>query len=90
MKHKHYDLIVAWAGGQKIEYQTSSGGWVEIKDISWDEGNIYRIKQEPVIYNLHYQYKGCNHLELVSIANKWDLKLTFTDGKLTGAEVSND
>ena len=49
MKHKHYDLIVAWAEGAVIEeYRLNLDQWVEPKPYPiWDERFSYRIKPEP-------------------------------------------
>lgn len=47
MKHKHYDLIVAWANGANIEQAVKcadgSLDWGKPKIITWREKNIYRI-----------------------------------------------
>jgi len=51
MKHKHYDLIVAWANGAKIQCRDEgSTFWSDIiGEISptWNEERHYRIKPEP-------------------------------------------
>jgi hypothetical protein len=48
MKHKHYDCIVAWAGGAEIEvlYET---GWTLLEQPFWTEENQYRVKPEPTL-----------------------------------------
>ena len=46
MKHKHYDLIMAWANGAEIEYQTPFGDWFNAKP-EWDEKLEYRVKPKP-------------------------------------------
>jgi hypothetical protein len=50
MKHKHYDMIVAWANGQQIQIRETGGNWEDIDIPSWINGCQYRIKpeQEPV------------------------------------------
>lgn len=48
-KHKHHDLIVAWASGADIEYRLHKDlEWRLCKDNSpiWDELTEYRIKPE--------------------------------------------
>ena len=30
MKHKNYDVIVAWANGEQIEYYSPKNGWQDI------------------------------------------------------------
>lgn len=46
MKHKHYDLILAWADGAKIQYRCK--GFEDWRDCAgrpaWDEHVEYRIK----------------------------------------------
>jgi len=46
MKHKHYDMIVAWAEGKEIEY-LYCGYWYRASDPRWEAGRLYRIKPEP-------------------------------------------
>lgn len=48
MKHKHYDCIVAWANGAKIEARFPNGEWQDFCYPSWDGKDIeYRIKPMP-------------------------------------------
>jgi hypothetical protein len=47
MKHKHYDMIVAWANGQQIQIRETGGDWEDIESPSWINGCQYRIKLEP-------------------------------------------
>jgi len=47
MKHKHYDLIVAWAGGARIEVREPNGDWAPMPTPSWFEHNQYRVAPEP-------------------------------------------
>jgi hypothetical protein len=47
MKHKHYDMIVAWASGAKIQIEETDGTWSDIEGPSWYGHNHYRIKPEP-------------------------------------------
>lgn len=46
-KHKHYDLIVAWANGAQIE-SYDEGHWYDCKTPAWEEHVIYRVKVVPV------------------------------------------
>lgn len=43
-KHKHYDLIVRWAEGEKIELQNFDSTWSDDFCPTWYHGNEYRIK----------------------------------------------
>ena len=48
MKHKHADLIHAWADGAKIEVKNpSNGSWWDATPPAWDLDYEYRIKPEP-------------------------------------------
>jgi hypothetical protein len=48
MKHKHADLIHAWADGAKIQHLSVSGnGWEDTDPPRWREYSEYRIKPEP-------------------------------------------
>jgi hypothetical protein len=47
-RHKHADLIIAWANGAKIQFQNScSGGWRDSVNPNWVLHNAYRIKPKP-------------------------------------------
>jgi hypothetical protein len=67
MKHKHYDLIVAWANGAKIEARLKGGEWHELSTPAWNGIDTeYRIKPEekkPVVRYLWAIDKG-NGFEL--------------------------
>jgi hypothetical protein len=48
MKHKHAELIKAWADGAEIEIYMPHGQWVLITNPQWNSENLeYRIKPEP-------------------------------------------
>jgi hypothetical protein len=50
MKHKHYDMIVAWAEGKDIQFKAfSHSDWedVDMKGEEWYEHYTYRIKPMP-------------------------------------------
>jgi hypothetical protein len=46
MRHKHADLIIAWAEGAEIERNHHPGVWVAVRRPDWDEHSEYRIKPE--------------------------------------------
>ena len=46
-KHKHYDVIVAWAAGEEIQYELK-GSWIDINEPDWYETINYRIKPKRV------------------------------------------
>jgi hypothetical protein len=47
MKHKHADLIHAWADGAQIQIKEYDGNWLDIEMPSWMDDVTYRIKPEP-------------------------------------------
>ena len=52
MKHKHADLIHAWADGAEIEFKMPDGRWRITARPTWHESDEYRIKPEekkPVV-----------------------------------------
>jgi len=95
MKHKHCELIKAWADGAVIEHNNGLGYWVEQSNPQWNTWDIYRIKPEPkppepkpdVVEELS-MYR--NHNEVCMWCHgKPNLKLTFDGetGELKSAEV---
>ena len=49
MKHKHGDLIIAWAHGAEIQvYFELKNTWLDIKTPMWANDEEYRIKPMPV------------------------------------------
>ena len=95
MKHKHADLIIAWANGAEIEYLNGiNNEWrTFVKDHNvWYEDWEYRIKPEPepdYVQYINFHFNLCVIDLKERPFNKANLKLTF-DGescKLKSAEV---
>lgn len=61
MKHKHAELIKAWADGAQIEAKCN-GKWEYMKRPSWFEDHQYRIKPEekPPVVRWQCAYKSAN------------------------------
>lgn len=61
MKHKHAELIHAWADGAKIQ-TLDSDTWVDVPRPSWGEGITYRIKpeEEKPVVRWKCVYKSAN------------------------------
>ena len=62
MKHKHCELIKAWADGAEIQVLYKTGEWVTEKCPGFVEYNEYRIKPEekkPVVRWLWAYTDGC-------------------------------
>ena len=89
MKHKHYDCIVAWAEGKKIEGSEDGINWYDLEEPIWMESNKYRIKKEPVIEVKYYAHNSTSpFIEVNPAYLGWDLKITYQDGKAIKAEVA--
>jgi len=91
MRHKHADLICAWANGAQIQtYILFTEEWIDTLAPVWVEGSRYRVKPEPKPDLI----KKCDIDSRLAI---WDcdprgnpnLKLTFDGetGELKAAEV---
>jgi len=72
MKHKHAELIKAWADGAVIEYKVHNGGWVALEHPSWDDHNEYRIKPKQPVVRWLWAIKKDKW-------NGWDLMNRFMD-----------
>ena len=49
MKHKHAELIKAWADGAEIEFKNDFGEWEDTKlNFCWYLDTEYRIKQDII------------------------------------------
>ncbi len=86
-KQEFAKVVQAWANGEIIEYNGGTICWlVTYEAPSWHkaiyDGAEYRIKPKDVI---EYRY---THSSWASPAQREsDVKLTYTNGKLTDAEV---
>jgi hypothetical protein len=59
MKHKHAELIKAWADGAEIQYKQIGGEWITEEPL-WCEEYEYRIKpDEPRLRDM-YIYKNAS------------------------------
>ena len=100
MKHKHYDMIVAWASGKDIQFKVFSDSvWedVDMNGEEWYEDYAYRIKPEPkpdVVRNITVEATARCGEEFVQVfkSGKYcfpNLHLTFDGetGRLKSAEV---
>lgn len=47
-RHKHADVIIAWANGAEIEIKNADGEWEPmVYTPTWENWREYRIKPEP-------------------------------------------
>lgn len=89
-KQEFAKVVQAWAAGETIQWRLiESSRWEDIDlqyPMNWNTTRIdYRIKPEDVIEHryTHSSWSGPARRES-------DVRLTFTNGKLTDAEVLND
>jgi len=48
MRHKHADLIHAWADGAQIQCKSHENDkWEDVRNPAWGECFLYRVKPEP-------------------------------------------
>ena len=92
-KHKHAELIKAWADGAEIECKLPDYGvaWHPVDTPKWDDEMEYRIKPEPKpdVYCIEYFYLDGEGEWSCTNMVEGNLKLTFDGetGKLKSAEV---
>ena len=90
MKHKHAELIKAWADGAQIEmFSVIYARWVKIANPSWELDNRYRIKPEPKPDVVKYLICGLNSWVEVDDQDGHECIKIVVDGKgrLKSAEV---
>lgn len=64
MKHKHAELIIAWANGAEIEW-FQDPGWEVISKPSWGNDREYRIKPaEPKMEKRLAWLDDCGYVRL--------------------------
>lgn len=97
MKHKHAELIKAWADGASIQYKNNNEDWNDcaFNNPYWTDSIEYRIKPEPKpVVDVFIAFDGIlardcviNPINVNDWSNK--VKLTFDGetGKLKNAEV---
>ena len=95
MKHKHADLIHAWADGAQIQYKNSiDNNWNDVEYPSWHPSTgEYRIKPEPksdVIYRTRVKKWEISFSGIITSDNEApNVAFTFDGetGELKSAEV---
>lgn len=63
MKHKHADLIHAWADGAQIQHHHKfEDRWDDVPNPRWIDDHNYRIKPEPILDIVKVFYLESNSL----------------------------
>jgi len=89
-RHKHADMIIAWANGAEIEVNDAGDDWYTARYPTWVNHLNYRIKPEPVKTTRYlevtdsYAYSGA-----IKLSNS-NVKAEFIDGKLVSIELIKD
>jgi hypothetical protein len=93
-RHKHYDEIVAWANGKKIQYKFDGDAiwrdWCSNEAPSFMDYSYFRIKPEPTP-DVVKEWRTNRYGKCVVSGNP-NIRLTFSgeDGRLIKAEVIGD
>jgi hypothetical protein len=89
MKHKHADLIKAWADGAQIQGKSEYVDWKDLRHPTWDKSWQYRIKPEPKPDVVKYLICGLKSwVEVDDQVGHECIKIVIDGkGKLKSAEV---
>ena len=92
-RHKHADLIIAWANGAQIEFLHGIA-WIEVAHPLWNVDTEYRIKPEPkpdvVVYS-HIQKRSKWGAEInISCDKNWNEDGTPTYTSPANAKLTFD
>jgi len=91
MRHKHADLIIAWADGAEIEcYVEDLDIWISTEEPSWNLELKYRIKLKPKPDVVRYWVIDFlkTSAEPMEACSKHQMKIIFSgDGNFKSAEV---
>ena len=97
----HADMIKAWADGYGIEaYNPERGQWIAVPEPGWFDDIEYRVKpgtmEMPehtwVSYDVRVEQDPFDDdlVDLHNHSDNYNLRLEFTDGKLTAAKMLED
>ena len=87
-KHKHAEVIKAWADGEEIEMFTCDKTWTPISAPSWLPSWQYRVKPKNIVVTRHVQYLVDLRDTATQISMYPNVQYTFTpEGKLVDVEM---
>lgn len=88
-RHKHADLMIAYANDTSLVVEVCEGGdWCETSQPLWRTDLRYRIKPEPKKVYV-YAYKYLDRWHSCSSADLKDLTSTRNKDLLDGTDVTN-
>ena len=89
MKHKHAELIKAWADGAEIEWKTLSGEWRIASHPEWNLNTCYRIKPPELPQWRKNMAQALRDGKVVEAlwSRGWD-KVVITQERLLNPEVN--
>lgn len=99
MRHKHADLIIAWAEGDIIQFLGKNGEWLDChkNKPSWDDDLEYRIKpKEPVVTRKYFMLAYDKETEVRSLhefnpdLENWYMYIEYHDGEPVNAVFAKD
>jgi hypothetical protein len=76
MRHKHADLIHAWAEGAKVLKKTRDAGWIPDHNPTWREDGEYCLAPKPKVKKWKWVIK---HLRNSNLAVSSDYYATEED-----------
>lgn len=82
-RHKHADLIHAWADGAEIQFKDGQDNWIDCFAPSWADEGEYRIKPKVIKYQRYLRKMRNDGLVGVFCMNSWDT----VDPELTGGFI---
>jgi len=99
--HKHEAIIKAWAEGYEIEaYTPEYGKWITVNEPSWFVDIEYRVcpgemeRLDPVwtSYDVRVEQNPFDEdcVDIHNYSDNYNLRLEFTDGKLTAVKMLID
>ncbi len=87
-KHKHHDVIVAWAAGDEIELRSkNSSDWLPLtwSDPAWEDNMEYRVKPKLVKKE---GWVNVYHNSITEYTSNYHATKKIADKRATSARVA--
>jgi hypothetical protein len=79
-RHKHADVIIAWAEGAEVEYRNLPGAtWVSVGTPGWYENYEYRVKPPTKKYRVGLFNNGNNGNYYTVVADTQEEAACYVD-----------